>query len=269
MLKIKPEFDIQKIISLSIKANQLLLSYFNNAELEVSHKSDNSPVTEADKSASELITNTLAKITPNIPIVSEEHDLKMNLDIIKKEDIYWLVDPLDGTSSFIRRKGAFTVNIALIIKGKAVWGLISSPLEGTVYYTNLQASQAYKFDGKKTIAIKPKQIDKESVDFLVSHQNLNQSTEDFIKNFKINTITPIPSAIKFALLAEGKGDIYPRFKDTCIWDTASGHAILNAVGGDVVTLDGKSLRYDHSTIHNPHFVAVSNVKLIDIFTNKG
>jgi 3'(2'), 5'-bisphosphate nucleotidase len=267
MLNIKLDFNVQDIVSLSIKVNNLLLSYYNS-EFKISHKSDDSPVTDADHSASELIIEQLHKITPGISVVSEENDLDENLAIIKEKSIYWLIDPLDGTSSFISKKGVFTVNIALIVNGIAVWGLISSPLDGTVYYNDLHSTAVYKFDGKTSSMVQPKPIQKNAIDFLVSHQNLNQNTQDFITHFKINTITPIPSAIKFALLAEGKGDIYPRFKDTCTWDTAAGQALLNAVGGDVVNVEGKSLRYNLPTVKNPHFIAISSMKLIDLFVNK-
>lgn len=267
MLNVKLDFNIQEVISLSIKVNNLLLSYYNS-EFKISHKSDDSPVTDADHSASELIIEQLHQITPGVSVVSEENDLSENLDIIKEKSIFWLIDPLDGTSSFISKRGIFTVNIALIVNGIAVWGLISSPLDGIIYYNDLPSTAVYKFDGENSSIVKPKAISNNAVDFLVSHQNLNQNTQDFITHFKINTITPIPSAIKFALLAEGKGDIYPRYKDTCIWDTAAGQALLNAVGGDVVTVEGKSLRYNFPTVKNPHFIAVSNIKLIDLFINK-
>jgi 3'(2'), 5'-bisphosphate nucleotidase len=267
MASTKLDFNVLELVSLSVKANHLLISFYNS-EFKISHKKDHSPVTDADLAVSELIIAELTKITPGIKVVSEENDLNQNLDIIKNEKIFWLIDPLDGTSSFISKKGTFSVNIALIINGLAVWGLISSPLDGTVYYIAQDGMSVHKYDGESSIIIKPKKVDLKSIDFLVSHQNLNQNTQDFITKFNINTITPIPSGIKFALLAEGKGDIYPRFKDTCTWDTAAGHAILNAVGGDIVDLNGKSLRYNLPTISNPYFIAVSDICLIDIFINK-
>jgi 3'(2'), 5'-bisphosphate nucleotidase len=100
------------------------------------------------------------------------------------------------------------------------------------------------------------------MDFLVSHQNLNQRIQDYINQFQVNTITPIPSSIKFALIAEGKGDIYPRFKRTCIWDTAAGHALLNSVGGDIVDLQGNSLLYNSGILENPDFIAISSLAIL-------
>ena len=259
-------FDISRILALNFKVSDLLKKYYQS-DFDVSLKEDGSPVTNADKAASELIINTLNKITPNIKVVSEENNHNENMEIILGEDLFWLIDPLDGTWSFIRKKGYFTINIALIHKGEAIWGLIGSPLDDTVYYTDFD-NFVYKQDSQGVRhKINPKFFDKDGLDFLVSQRNIDDQFDRLTKNIIVKTVTPIPSTIKFALIAEGKGDVYPRFKDTCLWDTASGHAILNILGGGIFDLQGKPLLYNTSNIINPSFIAISNAQYINLLIN--
>jgi 3'(2'), 5'-bisphosphate nucleotidase len=261
------DFDISKIIALNFKVSELLLKYYES-DFKVFMKDDGSPVTNADQAASELIIKTLTQITPNVKVVSEENNNADNLTIVLKEELYWLIDPLDGTWSFIRKKGYFTINIALIYKGEAIWGVIGSPLDATIYFTDFDG-HAYKQDSngiRNQIHIKP--FDQKAVDFLVSQRNIDEQFEEITRNITVKTVTPIPSAIKFALIAEGKGDVYPRFKDTCIWDTASGHAILNCLGGGIFNLQGTPLLYNTPNIINPKFIAISDASFISLLINK-
>lgn len=248
--------DIEYIISLAGKACRVIMDYYNAPLPKIETKLDNSPVTIADKHSSDLIIEGLLKIDNNIPVVSEEREEGENLEIIKNNNIFWLIDPIDGTWSFIKKKGEFTVNIALIEGGKPVWGLIANPQDNSVYYINTYGKCRKRYESKDVVLIGKKASDT-GMDFLVSHQNLEQRMQDYVNNFKVNTITPIPSSIKFALMVEGKGDIYPRFKRTCIWDTAAGHALLLAIGGDIYDLNGKPLVYNSGNLENPDFVAVS------------
>lgn len=254
--------DPKKIINVAHAAAELLKKYYNESELIVEKKSDSSPVTIADKESSILISAELKKLYPNIPIVSEENNAQESLKIIKKHSQFWLIDPLDGTWSFIQKKANFTINIALIKDGKPIWGLIQSPMYNTAYYVDKKGN-AVKDDGKNITKLSPKKISKSGIDFLVSNQNLDQKLQDFISQYKVKTITPVPGANKFTLMAEGEGDVYPRFKPTGLWDTAAGHALLNAVGGEVFDLEGQPLQYDGGNLENPHFIAVTDRSIID------
>jgi 3'(2'), 5'-bisphosphate nucleotidase len=253
--------EINAIIKIAQESAHLIMGYYNSALPEAERKSDNSPVTIADKHASEYIIAELAKINASIPVVSEENKEEDNIAIIKKHQTFWLIDPIDGTWSFIRKKGEFTVNIALIVEGQAVWGLIANPQDGAVYYMD-EHNQCIKLYQKKHLVISGKDCSDSGLDFLVSHQNLNQRIQDYIAQFPVKTITPIPSSLKFALMAEGKGDIYPRFKRTCIWDTAAGHALLTAIGGGIYKLSGEPLNYNSGILENPDFIAVSRKEIL-------
>lgn len=258
----KANINIKKVLGIAHSAAQLLLDYYDVEDLEVERKGDNSPVTVADKESSQFISEELKKIYPNIPVVSEENDKELSLNIIKKCPKFWLVDPLDGTWSFIQKKSYFTINIALVKDGKPIWGLIQSPIFKTAYYID-EKGKAVKSEGKSVVKMLSKKISKAGIDFLVSNRNLDQKLQDFISYFKVKTITPVPGAIKFALMSEGKGDIYPRFRATGLWDTAAGQALLNAVGGEVFDIKGHPLRYNGVSLNNPDFIAVTDKSFID------
>ena len=258
-MSLSSKIDINDINKLAMKAGELIMQYYSHNEIIMKRKVDGSPVTEADIASSDLIIKSLQKLTPNIQVVSEEMPLEINLNIIKSAKLFWLIDPIDGTWSFIRKNGIFTVNIALIENGVPILGVIYSPLESINYYSDFN-NDAFKAKDKKITQIQSNKIFTNGYDFLVSDQNLNQHIQDFINCYPIKTITPIPSSIKFALIADSKGDIYPRFKPTSIWDTAAGHAILKAAGGEVYNLNSLPLIYNQQ-IDNPNFVAIASKKI--------
>lgn len=253
-------FFPKEVADIAKRAGSIVMKYYKKEDLEKSKKEDFSPVTEADIHSSEFIIAELEKITPQIPVVSEENDSNNNLKIMKEYEKFWLIDPIDGTWSFIKGEGFFTVNIALISRGKPVFGVVFSPLNNTNYFNNMKGKAFKDIDGIVT-ELSPNRSYTDGIDFLVSHQNLNQKMQDFVSLFDIKTITPIPSSIKLALMAEGKGDIYPRFKPTSIWDTASGDAILRELGGGIVNAYTKTELVYNQQIENPHFIAYSSESL--------
>lgn len=244
--------SIEKIKELSVKAGKLLNHYYSQ-DLEVIEKEDSSPVTKADLEANDIIVSGIKEIS-SIPIISEENDNVANQDIMSNADLFWIIDPLDGTHSFITKRGFFTVNIALVKDGVPIFGALYSPLDHTLYWNHEDCAFSHK--GSKTSKIAANSNFADGYDFLVSYRNLDSKLQDLISGYKVKTVTPITSSIKFALIAEGKGDIYPRFKDTSAWDTAAGHAILRAVGGEIYMLDKKPLVY--KTLLNPHFIAMGS-----------
>jgi 3'(2'), 5'-bisphosphate nucleotidase len=259
MNEILSSVDLEQVNSLAVKAGKLIMEHYNHSETKINFKKDKSPVTDADIESSELIIKELKKITPDVPVVSEEQRYEKNLGIMLDNKMFWLIDPIDGTWSFIKKRGIFTVNIALIKDGVAIYGDIYSPLEDINYYSDVNGF-AFKEEFGIIVQIQSNKQFTAGYDFLVSHQNFSQNVQNFIDGYPIKTITPIPSSIKFALIARGSGDIYPRFKPTCIWDTAAGHAILKAAGGEVFDLKNNELIYDKNII-NPSFIAVASRKI--------
>jgi len=234
-------------------------------EFLVETKEDNTPLTQADKNANEVINEHL-KIT-NIPILSEENK---QLDFSERKDwtSFWLVDPLDGTKEFVKRNGEFTVNIALVVNGNPMLGVIYIPVLKSLYFTNENASACYKYHVEKddiTISeilltaqkLQPTKKKGQPIKILVSRSYLNDETQKFISEIKKEEVEIIQkgSALKFCLLAEGKGHIYPRFAPTMEWDTAAGQAICNAVGLQLIDMTtNKPMKYNKPNLLNNNFI---------------
>lgn len=228
---------------------------FYDGKVEVVVKEDESPVTPADLAANRYIIAALKELTPDIAIISEENDEADNKKAAK-EKIFWLVDPLDGTKSYIKKTGEFTVNIALVENGNVTGGAIFVPAQNTGYFT-AEDGLAYKQenDGLPTeIRVRP--LPEDGLTVIASKSHRTKETDDFIKSLdKVKEIISASSSIKLCMVAEGKADIYPRFGRTMEWDIAAGHAILNAAGGVVTNTDGSAFTYGKKELDNPDFVA--------------
>tara|TARA_B100000965_G_scaffold295074_1_gene253141 strand:+ start:238 stop:1014 length:777 start_codon:yes stop_codon:yes gene_type:complete len=224
-------------------------------------KKDRSPVTKADLAANRVICSGLKNVFPSIGVVSEEND-NSNL---KKKNMYWLVDPLDGTKEFIKKNGEFTVNIALIKNKKPVYGLIYMPVTREIYFTKDRFSYYSRINSKgqllKKTKIKTKKRSKNILVLSRSHisdkKKLNEMRNFLFKKFKANKIIQSGSSIKLCYIAHGKANIYPRIGTTMEWDIAAGDAILRNAGGKIRTLDGKIMKYGKRNYKNKSFIARS------------
>lgn len=240
------------------EAGQAILGIYQHNDFAVQIKTDQSPLTQADLTSHDIITKALKKLTPEIPILSEEGE-KFEADI----DTFWCVDPLDGTKEFIKRNDEFTVNIALIEHHQPVLGVIHIPVANETYMA-LKGNGAKKIKDHQVYTFLKQQNEARQLSiFAVSRSHLNQQTKDFIKQHQAETISA-GSSIKLTMLAEGLADAYPRFGPTSLWDMAAGHAILKETGGEIFTLDYQPLVYNVNKILNPDLIAVrdKNVKFI-------
>ena len=241
---------------IAVDAGKEILKIYNKP-FTSKMKKDKSPVTKADLIANDLICKRLQSINPKIQIISEEGKKKFS----KKTNIFWLVDPLDGTKEFIKKNGEFTVNIALIKNCRPIYGVIYLPVKKEIYFT--QNKSAYfsiidhknSYKPKKKIKVKKRTGINNRV--LLLSRSYSRNIELSKKHFKTDKAIFSGSSIKFCLIASGKGNIYPRLGTTMEWDTAAGHAILNAAGGSVTTLDRKVLKYGKKGFKNPSFIAKS------------
>ena len=241
---------------IAVDAGKEILKIYNKP-FTSKMKKDKSPVTKADLIANDLICKRLQSINPKIQIISEEGKKKFS----KKTNIFWLVDPLDGTKEFIKKNGEFTVNIALIKNCRPIYGVIYLPVKKEIYFT--QNKSAYfsiidhknLYKSKKKIKVKKRTGINNRV--LLLSRSYSRNIELSKKHFKTDKAIFSGSSIKFCLIASGKGNIYPRLGTTMEWDTAAGHAILNAAGGSVTTLDRKVLKYGKKGFKNPSFIAKS------------
>jgi 3'(2'), 5'-bisphosphate nucleotidase len=224
---------------------------------EVEAKRDSSPVTEADRAAELIILAALARAAPGIPVIAEEEVAAGRIPA--HDDIYFLVDPLDGTKEFIRGGDDYTVNIGLIEKGSPKLGVVFAPANGRLHggYVG-SAAWLDEGRGRREIRTRPRG---EGLTAVASKSHLNQATVDYL-NEAVGTCAYISvgSSLKFCLVAEGRADIYPRASPTSEWDTAAGHAVLLAAGGLVDGPDGMPLMYGKRAFLNRAFVATAGWK---------
>jgi 3'(2'), 5'-bisphosphate nucleotidase len=221
---------------------------------EVEAKHDTSPVTEADRAAELVILAALARAAPGVPVVAEEEVAAGRIPA--HDDIYFLVDPLDGTKEFVRGGDDYTVNIGLIERGEPKLGVVFAPATGRLH-GGCVGDSAWLDEGQGRTSIRTRPRG-EQVTAVASKSHLNQATIDYLEA-AVGTCgyLSIGSSLKFCIVAEGRADIYPRAAPTSEWDTAAGHAVLLAAGGLVDGPDGTPLRYGKRAFLNRAFVATS------------
>ncbi len=222
-------------------------------------KADKSPVTDADHAAEAIIVKGLRALTPDRPVVAEEEMAAGRVPTLD-DGPFWLVDPLDGTKEFIKRNGEFTVNIALIERGRPTLGIVLAPASDTLW-RGAAGLGADKSDGGGAFTpINVRTPPTAGLTACASRSTAIYSNLDiWFRNNGLTVAerTQAGSSLKFCLIAEGKADIYPRFGPTNEWDTAAGQGVLEAAGGEVVTTDERPLRYGKTGFGNPHFIARS------------
>ena len=209
--------------------------------LAVTHKADESPVTEADQKGEALILKALAERFPDVPVISEEDASEFGTpDAIGPR--FFLVDPLDGTKAFVRGDPHFTVNIGLIENGHPVAGAVVAPPSGECWYT--RGGQTWKrMPGVADHAVRARPWPKGEAIALISHTMKPETADKLAAEYGFDIRQPMDSSIKLCRIAEGAADIYPRHGPTMEWDTAAGHAVLEAAGGRFTTPEGEVFVY--------------------------
>ena len=252
--------------SLALASGDVIMDVYNSSKLEVLLKSDDSPVTLADKKADEVISNGLKKNFPEIPVITEEnvksHDLNAS--------VFFIVDPLDGTKEFIKSRRDFTVNIALVAHGEPIRGIVYAPARQRLFYTDENGEAVEEmadFSVSKMGLIKKIKTafsDNTALKVVASKSHRDKKTDEYISKYNYKELVSAGSSLKFCLIAAGEADLYPRFGPTMEWDTAAGHAVLSAAGGIVLQIENKQpLKYGKPNYKNPFFIASSeNVILI-------
>ena len=223
-------------------------------DFAVQEKDDKSPLTEADIAAHTIISRRLSELSPSLPILSEED--KEGFSGPDQKGRYWLVDPLDGTKEFIKRNGEFTVNIALIEKGRPVLGVVFAPVLDAAYVA-AQGVGAFKQigDGERKQICVAEHDAKKCWKVVGSRSHAGESLGALLQLLGAHEMLSMGSSLKFCMVAEGSADVYPRLGPTSLWDTAAAQCVVEQAGGRVVKLTGESLGYgDVSEILNPFFV---------------
>ena len=254
------EFDrlVQVMRDLALKAGDTIMEIYDSPDFDVRSKSDESPVTAADEAADALISAGLRAAFPEVPLVTEEQAASHGQDV----STFLIVDPLDGTKEFIKRRGDFTVNIAYVQDGVPVRGIVYAPAKGRLFYTQADGTaveEAGPFDPEtvgETSPISVSNPDNNALLVVASKSHRDQATDDYIGEYLVRDTRSAGSSLKFCLVATGEADLYPRLGRTMEWDTAAGHAVLAGAGGEVVRFDDHTpLRYGKSGFANPFFIA--------------
>jgi len=243
---------MEQVGDLAKKAGLAIMDIYET-DFEVEHKSDSSPVTEADRIAEAIIIEGIREgITAQFPIVGEEAFAAGHAPEVGSEP-FWLVDALDGTKSFISKSHEFTVNIALIENGAPVMGVVHTPALGNTYWGGPAGAFAeMKGEPAKNISCRVPADD--GLVVVASRNHRTPELESFISDLNVKDSTSAGSSLKFCLVASGHADIYPRLGRTMEWDTGAGHAVVVAAGGSVNKLDGTPLRYGKVGFANPDFI---------------
>lgn len=242
---------LDNICTLAIQAGEAILD-IARTPLVARAKADATPVTLADEAADAVIVTGLRRLTPDIPVLSEESVTPETLGMVFPTR-FWVVDPLDGTKEFLAGNGEYTVNIALVDNGVPLIGVVHAPALGWTYAAG--HGRVFRRHGQgtsETLAARPSPARPLA---LVSRSHRDPKTDAYLKGLGGIDERSVGSSLKFCLIAAGEGDLYVRFGRTMEWDTAAGHAILSAAGGSVCTLDGQPLRYGKPGLQNPDFIA--------------
>jgi 3'(2'), 5'-bisphosphate nucleotidase len=252
-MHIEPGSLIEEVVAIAREAGREILRIYENG-FAVELKDDRSPLTAADRAAHQAIVRSLARLTPDVPVWSEE-SATAEFSERSRWPRFWLVDPLDGTKEFISRNGEFTVNIALVEGQEPVLGVVHVPALDRDYF-GARGLGACRRDG--TAAARPIAVcrpARDPVRVVGSRSHGGGSLQRFLARLGPHELVAMGSSLKFCLVAEGAADVYPRLGPTSEWDTAAAQAVVEAAGGVVIDLGGRPLRYNTGPgVLNPHFL---------------
>ena len=252
-----------QLVSIVKEAGDAILRVYESA-FEVENKADESPLTQADLAAHEVIMEGLKALDPDVPVISEE-SVPPAYDVRRLWSRYWLVDPLDGTKEFVSRNGEFTVNIALIENHAPVWGIVGVPVQDKIYIGDVAKERAklLELDGAREIRGRDMYRDTEELVVVASRSHGGARQEKYLEQLegkmKGMSCTSVGSSLKLCVMAAGEADCYPRLSPTSEWDIGAAHAVLRAAGGEVYQFNRAPLDYNSKeSFLNPDFVAVAD-----------
>jgi len=245
---------IEPVVALATEAGQAILEVYAT-DFDVQEKNDKSPLTQADLASHHCIVAGLERLTPDIPVISEEEGLP-SFEERGQWQRYWLIDPLDGTKEFVNRNGEFTVNIALIDSHRPVFGVVYVPVQDKTYL-GCEGHGAELREAGNVVPIQVAEASNGPVRIVGSRSHRGSSLDTFLERLGETDMLPMGSSLKFCVIAEGRADVYPRLGPTSEWDTAAAQAVVEQAGGKVLELDGKPLSYNaKEDILNPWFVVI-------------
>ncbi|WP_193143083.1 MULTISPECIES: 3'(2'),5'-bisphosphate nucleotidase CysQ [unclassified Meridianimarinicoccus] len=243
---------------LALEAGDVIMEIYGREDFDVKAKSDDSPVTEADEAADALISAGLRAAFPDVLLVTEEQAASHT----ESASSFLIVDPLDGTKEFVKRRGDFTVNIAYVENGVPIRGVVYAPAKDRLFYTDasgktVEETAPFAKDTKGAVTeVSVKTPDNAALLVVASKSHRDQATDDYIAKYNVADMKSAGSSLKLCLVATGEADIYPRLGRTMEWDTAAGQAVLMGAGGKMIRFDNHApFTYGKPGYENPFFIA--------------
>ena len=240
----------EELIPLFKKAGDISIK-LRNEGLKKEIKKDNTPVTNGDIEVNNLITKEIEKLTPEIPIISEETTSNKSDKFLKN---FWLIDPIDGTHDYINNRDEFTLNAGLILDNKPELGIIYAPAKKRLFYS-YTAGKSFELSDGRERKLDCKKLTKKNEIKAVSYSNeLKPQIEEWYKKFNVTKHVKMKSSLKFCVIATGEYDLYIAEPRACEWDIAAGHAILKHAGGIITDFENKEILYGKTDFKNPSLI---------------
>lgn len=248
---------LHELVSLAESAGEAILDVYKESDFGTSFKADHSPLTRADLASHHLIINGLEGLTPQFPALSEE-SRSVSTKMRRGWESYWLIDPLDGTKEFIKRNDEFTVNIALIEKGRSIMGVVHAPAFDVTYFAARGTGAFKKRPGKESVRISAGDYRNKPLKIATSRSHGKEETMRLLEKIGEHEVVEVGSSLKLCLVAEGAVSLYLRFGRTMEWDTAAADCIVVEAGGSVTDFKGSPLQYNKPDLSNPDFLVRGN-----------
>ena len=242
----------EDLIDTFLKAGKLAKE-ISHRGVKITFKADKSPVTDGDLAVDELLTTKIKSFTPNIPIISEE-TVNLNIKINKEDKAFWLIDPIDGTREYIKKKDEYTLNAALIIDLKPALGIVYAPVKDRLFFS-YGKNLAFEINNGKKVNLNCKKINTSEIIGLENSATTPIEVLDIYEKYKVSRKLKMSSSLKFCVLAAGEADIYAAKARAYEWDIAAGHAILEHAGGYITTHDEKKFLYGKENYKNLTIIA--------------
>ena len=223
----------------------------NQRGVKVTIKSDKSPVTDGDLAVDKILTVKIKKLTPSIPVISEE---TVNLNIENSNKNFWLIDPIDGTRDYIKKKDEYTLNAALIIDFKPAIGIVYAPAKNRIFFS-YGKDHAFEINNEKKIVLNCKKVNTNEIIGLENSGTTPSEVLKIYEKYKVSRTVKMSSSIKFCILASGEADIYAANARAFEWDIAAGHTILEHAGGSVTTQEEENFLYGKENYKNLGIIA--------------
>lgn len=246
-----------RVVQLALQAGEAILEVYATA-FDVTHKADESPLTQADLAAHRLLSTALADMQPGYPVLSEE---SQSVDFSERGawTTYWLVDPLDGTREFVKRNDEFTVNVALVHRGEPILGVVHAPALGSTYFGYRNGGAWRTRSESATEAIRAAPRVRDPIRVAGSRSHAGDSLQRFLAALGSHELVSMGSSLKLCMVADGSVDVYPRFGPTSEWDTAAAQCIVEQAGGRVTDMQLRTLRYNTGeSLINPEFLVFAD-----------